>query len=150
MDAFETKLKLLIDIVTEKNTKLTQVLNITQNQETLLKIQNPEPQIAEMLRDMTLEKHALVEAVIEGDEVFNTLFEGLEDFENRAQQYKETIRALQEVVKVAADLDLNIRIAEETNKNIIASKGMEKPAIIRGGKQDLLNKYKTNYKREET
>ena len=149
MDEFEAKLQLLIDIVSEKNIKLEQVLNITTNQETLLKIQDAPPEISTLITEMSAEKQKIIEAVIEGDEVFNNIFGSLEDFEENAPRYKETVRRLQAVVKIAADMDVNIRIAEEKNKGIIASKRTERPAVIRGGKQDLLNKYKKSYKKEE-
>ena len=87
IDEFEAKIQVLIDIVSDKNTKLNQVLNITLNQETLLKVPEPTEEISQLFNQMNTEKQVVIDEVLDGDEVFNKIFEGLDDFEEKAPLY---------------------------------------------------------------
>ena len=151
MSDFTTKIKILTDIVTEKSKSLTTLLNITQNQRTLLTVdeQDIQPQALEIFTQMTLEKKALIEKIVEKDQVFNTIFGELQDFEENAKLHTDAVRDLQQHVKQVTDLDMQVRLAEEENMAIMrrgAGHTSESPAPSQPMKKAVLDKYKSNAK----
>ena len=133
MESFETQVKLLTDIVEQKNGMMELLHNIITNQKTLLemvmgttqKLSDEQAlQIKEVFSEMILEKDTLITKINEGDQVFVTIMDSIVDFEAQAQNHADAVRKLQAVATIAADLDMQIRIAENDNERLITEKNL--------------------------
>ncbi|MCL1996242.1 MAG: hypothetical protein FWG63_08555 [Defluviitaleaceae bacterium] len=147
MSDFEIKIKLLTDIIIEKNDLLTIALNITHNQKTLLNVPEGEMvQTREIFAQMTLEKKTVLDKILERDSIFNNVFENLQDFEEKAREHADIVRELQNNIKQTTDLDMQVRLAEEENMSILR-KGVVSVAPSPLAKKNVLEKYKSNAKK---
>ena len=133
MENFETQVRLLTDIVEQKNGMMELLHNIITNQKTLLemvmsttaKLSDEQAlQIKDVFSEMILEKDSLITKINEGDQVFVTVMEAITDFEAQAQNHVEAVRRLQAAAAIAADLDVQIRIAENDNERMITEKNL--------------------------
>jgi hypothetical protein len=142
---FEANLSILKNILIEKQELLNIILNITINQESTLLEEEP-PALFYEMNDI---KQIHINKIVELDTNFNNIFLKIPDFEDKSKTYLDKIKELQQLIKIVTDLDLKIRVAEETNKKYAnklktACLNLEekrKRAIAR----DLLNKYKSNH-----
>lgn len=142
MDNFKTRINILSDIVQEKNEMLQTVLNITHNQKILLESDDETGQSLQIFSAMSIEKQKNIDKIQDNDQLFNNIFESLTAFEEEAQNYKTEIRKLQDQVKIATDLDMKIRLAEEENKSFHKKNIIKTPTDLT--KKNVLNKYKNN------
>jgi len=130
--------------VEEKAHMLQSILNITNNQETVIKLEEDSQEIRTLFVQMSLEKQKLADKILDNDQIFNTTFENLENFEENAKNHKDKIKILQTKVKLATDLDVKIRIAEEHNKNLLTQKRPKTKISNLANKKAIVNKYKSN------
>lgn len=121
-DAFSIKVNLLSDVLAKKKAALTLILNITENQETLL-TQPPSQEGAAFFRAMSLEKQKNIDDVLECDNVFSEVFgEISQSFEENANKNRADVLRLQEDIKSVMDLDIKIRFQEARNKELLEKK----------------------------
>ena len=144
MNDFENKLSSLKSILFQKEELLNIILNITYNQETILL----EEEVPELFYEMNEIKQFNINQIIELDTSFNDIFLSTPDFEEKAKNYLDKIKELQDLIKIVTDLDLKVRIAEESNKKY-ASKLKASSLSLEEKRQravarDLINKYKNN------
>jgi adenylate kinase family enzyme len=138
---FAMKLNILTDILIKKKQAMTQIANICENQSLLL-VQPPSDERFEMLKEISVEKQKLIEAVIECDDVFQTIFGEISgNFEEKAKLHKSQVTVLQDKIKQVMELDVKIRAYEERNKNVVTD---QRPQPL-----DKNNPYTKNYLREQ-
>ena len=151
MTDFELKIKILTDIVIEKNKYLTASINITHNQKILLKTPDSDVQsdvqIAEIFAQMNQEKKIALEKILENDQIFTNMFESLENFEENAKIHANVLRTLQQHIQETIDLDMQIRLAEEDNLALLKKKKSDATAPSPLAKKNVLEKYKSNVKK---
>jgi len=139
-DEFEIKLSLLLEILDKKQAALNDVLNISENQETLY-LSPPSEERREFLVEMGREKQKQIDEVLACDEVFQRLFDSIADeFMEKRDQHKEKVRLLQTRINDVLELDVKIRAQEEKGKTLVNASFGQKPA----GQQDI-NPANTNY-----
>ena len=147
----ETKLSILSQCLEKKEGALSQILAITENQSTLLAVENADESIHAIFREMNREKQVLIDTVIACDKVFEKMFSELgEDFAGRAQPYKASVAALQALIRRVMDIDVKIRLQENANKSLSQHTALPQKPIIKGLKADrktLAREYGKNAKK---
>ena len=136
---FETKLTLLQEILDKKHAALTDVLNISENQETLY-LSPPSDERREFLIEIGKEKQKQIDEVLACDEVFQRIFDSIADeFAIKSGDYKEKVQRLQTSINEILKLDVKIRAQEEKGKALAnASFGQQSG-------QANINSASTNY-----
>lgn len=148
VDEFETKVKILINIIEQKNKMLKSVYDITENQETLLKTQGLTEEFKSFFTEMSEEKQKYIDKILDGDMLFQKIFAEIDEFfEEKANIHKGLVKHLQEQIKKTTELDIRIRVIEQRNKEFIINK-KNKPKVVPSdiSKKNILNKYKQNKK----
>jgi len=136
---FETKLSLLQEVLDKKQTALTIILNISENQETLY-LSPPSEERREFLMEMGKEKQRQVDEVIACDEVFQSVFDSIaEEFADKSGDYKDRVQQMQTSIDEVLRLDVEIRAQEEKGK-VAASANFGQQAS-----QTEINPANTNY-----
>lgn len=142
MTEFESKLNNLIEILISKRDLLLLILNITENQETLL---TSESDLGEFFYEMNDIKQTNINKIIELDVNFNKVFLEIPDFEEKSKGHLDKIKEMQDLIKEVTSLDNSIRDLEENNKKFshkipkIDTLPQKRRIAIA---KDLLNKYK--------
>ena len=149
MSEFEVKMDMLISSLRDKNEALTVILNITENQEQLFKMEK-DSDMWDMFTQMNEAKQEHIDRIVELDRLFQGLFEGIsEGFEERAKQNIAKTAALQNLINDSLELDVKIRAAEQKNRIFLSqTKRSQKPAVP-SSKSALLKKYEQNKKKPE-
>lgn len=145
----EIKVKLLMDVLAVKLRTLTQILNITENQESLLLSDDTSGALSVFFDGMSREKQVLIDEVTKADNLFQSAFNEIsEDFERFAQGNKELVVGLQEGIKRVMDVDIKIRVMEQRNRELVSKhKKGGKIAVPKASKGYLLEQYKKNGER---
>ena len=149
MPEIETKLKILIDILSHKKRVLLQILNITENQKCVLENADSNNDISTFLDELNVQKQTLIDEIIKNDNMFQNTFDSLgQNFENYASCYFELIMKLQEHIKEVCDIDIKIRIIEEKNTSLFDKpRKSKKIDIPKAPVSYVLEKYKQNNKK---
>lgn len=140
---FEAQIKILISILEEKAELLKVVLNITENQQALMDFGDYSKEIRDLFTGLTLEKQENINIILENDEIFNSTFEKLEDFENNAKNNRDLVKLLQGKVKAVTDLDMKLRLAEENLKTFVRPQPKSYNKVLA---KQLSEKYKNQIK----
>lgn len=152
MNDFSVRLNILADILDRKSEALTQILNICENQY-LLFCGTPSSERSEFLKQMNVEKQHLIDRVIECDDVFQNMFDGMrEQFEKEAENHLELVRRLQGKIKSVTELDVKIRAQEGKNKAVIKAveptRGTPQKRTV--SKSYMLKQYEKNKRVEKS
>ncbi len=153
----EMKLKMLIQLLNDKESALEQILVICENQETLilsLNTEEPNCQENQENRDfyalMNTEKQSLIDVVIQRDEIFQTVFSEISPMlETIAQSHRELLLTIQEQIKRVTNLDAKIRVQEARNRSLVSglnTKVATKVKPTASAKSHVLNEYAKNSK----
>lgn len=123
MDDILTVLRILSDILEKKRMALGGILDITQNQETVL-AGPPGTQRASFFASTTTEKQRLIDDVKEFDRVFQSFFDGVKDgLQERVDagppEVRDTLARLQGQISAVLELDVAIRAQETKNKELL-------------------------------
>ncbi|MCL2573157.1 MAG: hypothetical protein FWE34_01240 [Defluviitaleaceae bacterium] len=138
-EIFETKLALLLEVLSKKREALVGVLNISENQETLY-LSPPSDERREFLMEMGKQKQKQIDEVLACDEIFQSIFDGIAtEFELKKHDHKDKVLQLQAGINEVLELDVKIRAQEEKGKAVAAS-NIAKPAA-----QNEINPASTNY-----
>lgn len=148
MNEFLSNINILIDILEKKETNLTSVLNISSNQESILRaeINSKGEDLVSFNTQMNNEKQVFIDNILKLDKIFEKTFIKISvDFEKNANLNKLQIKAMQNKIKQVSNLDKTIRRQELINKNIIISstKAIKKQAT-KNQIQYILKQYKLN------
>ncbi|MDR1688110.1 MAG: hypothetical protein LBS21_05805 [Clostridiales bacterium] len=147
MDNFETQLKLLFEILVKKKQALTQILTISENQETILVSKMEPDEISSFFVAMNDEKQGLIDEVIKTDDLFQSIFDGVKAvFEEKAKEFKPRVSALQDEIKALIEMDTKIRLQEEKNKSQLArlNRTTRKIDLSQAAKDYVLKQYEKN------
>ena len=147
MEHFAAQLNILNEILVKKKRFLTQVLTISENQETILLSKLEPEEISAYFVAMNGEKQGLIEEVIGTDDVFQSVFDGIRDiFDENAPLFKADIGALQAEIKELIEMDTQIRLQEEKNKSHLAriNKTTVKIDLSQAAKDYVIKQYSKN------
>ncbi|MDR2182671.1 MAG: hypothetical protein LBE55_00695 [Clostridiales bacterium] len=143
-DEFVTKLALLQEILDKKQAALTDVLNISENQETLY-LSPPSSQRREFLLEMGKQKQVQIDDVLACDEVFQRIFDSIADeFAQKKDEFAHEIRRLQDSINAVLQLDVKIRAQEEKGKALAAA-SFGRKAKAKAVGQGEINPANVNY-----
>ncbi|MBS5794491.1 MAG: hypothetical protein ACLUCH_02170 [Lachnospirales bacterium] len=128
---------------------LSIILNVTKSQGIVFKEQEG---IDSFINMSINEKQSLINELISIDEMFLNIFESFKGALNRNKNiFKEDIRQIQNKIQKIADMDINIRLQEEKNKqlvnNNIALSSKNKVKTLKVSKDEMLKKYINNTKK---
>lgn len=128
---------------------LSIILNITKSQGIVFKEQEG---IDSFINMSINEKQSLINELISIDEMFLNIFESFKGALNQNKNmFKEDIRQIQNKIQKIADIDINIRLQEEKNKqlvnNNIALSSKNKVKTLKMSKEEMLKKYINNTKK---
>lgn len=143
---FSLKLDFLIDLLNQKKSVLEKILNITENQNTILDSKDKSKETNVFFNEMNKEKHMLIDEVMELDKAFQSSFDEISDiFDSEALEHKEKVIKMQDLIEYVLNLDINIRAVEQKNKEIIemGKKPINKKTPL--NKNYVYEKYKKNY-----
>ncbi len=128
---------------------LSIILNITKSQGIVFKEQEG---IDSFINMSINEKQSLINELISIDEMFLNIFESFKGALNQNKNmFKEDIRQIQNKIQKIVDIDINIRLQEEKNKqlvnNNIALSSKNKVKTLKMSKEEMLKKYINNTKK---
>lgn len=122
MDSIEVELKVLIECLKKKEIALGHIANITENQGDLLASSLEQGELYSIFMQMNGEKQGFIEKVIQYDQVFeNVLIKIGPTLDEDPTKYAEQVRSLQDLVRKVMDLDVQIRVYEDNNSQILTS-----------------------------
>ncbi len=148
MDDILVRIKILMDVLDKKIELLTTIYNITENQETILKLEDF-PDKNSFLNESMGEKQKLIDEVIIADDVFQSMYDQIKDhLKADTQQYKDFIINMQIRIKDIMDFDIRIRVKEERNRALMTTT-LPNPKfnIMRASKKHVLDQYTKNSKK---
>ncbi len=148
MDQFNLKIKLLLDITVKKRDVLIKILNITENQNCILKNKKVDADILEMFRFLADEKQKAIDEVLSQDTVFQRTFDGINHLlsNNLSDQQRNYVATLQSLIDEIVTLDEKIRQFERLNNEEAEKKEKEnmKINVPKMDKNKLMEHYKFN------
>jgi hypothetical protein len=146
VDNFILKMNLLCDILESKKEILRSILNISENQETLLYQTEKNDIMTIMFRQMNDERHLLIDEVIKNDAMFDNIFMSIKDiFEEKASENKDIVRKLQSGIREITDFDVKIRLQErKLNEYALNEMKKTKNKINKASTEYILSQYKKN------
>ena len=116
MNQFLLRLRILNTILENKISVLNQILNITENQQTVLSAGSSDEMIMDLYSGMVDEKQKLIDTINESDKVFEKTFKEISpDFETEAPKHAGLVARMQDGIKRATALDVRIRVQESRN-----------------------------------
>ena len=120
MDSIEVELKVLIECLKKKAAALSQIAAITENQGFVLTSTLTHEEIYSFFMQMNEEKNGFIKRVIECDEVFaNVLQKVGPTLDSDPTKYGEQVHTLQDLIRTVMDLDVQIRVSEDNNYQIL-------------------------------
>ena len=116
MDKFLLHLRVLDGILDKKINTLNQILNITENQKTMVSTGSQDESSLALYKEMSGEKQELIEVIKESDKVFEKTYREISSvFEIEAHKHAGLVKRIQGRIKRATTLDVDIRVQEARN-----------------------------------
>lgn len=120
MDSIDVELKVLIECLKKKEKALKQIAAITENQGFVLTSNIPHEELYPFFMQMNVEKNEFIQLVIQCDEVFENVLKKIgPTLDAETDKHEEEVLAMQELIRVVMDLDVQIRVGEDKNYNIL-------------------------------
>lgn len=146
LEEIYNKINNLCCLLDRKKQVLTQILNITKNQNIVF--ENNDKDTKSFLDISVKEKQSLIDEILQIDEMFINIFESFNgDLNQNKQMFKDDILTLKNKIQQIAEIDFKIRLQEEKNKNTTTyNKPNDLPKIktLKMSKQQMLKKYNDN------
>ena len=121
MTAMETQLALLLNGLRKKELALIEIVNITENQRTVIESGLPLPEIRTMMFEMNKEKQVHIDMVKGCDNMFEAMLKEIgPQLDAQQDMYKPQVAELQTHIRRIMDYDVKVRVAEEQN-NVLLS-----------------------------
>ena len=159
MASMTTHLNIMLDGLKKKSAALSDILNISENQRTVIESELPIGGVREMIYAMNEEKQSFIQIVKDCDNMFENMLKEIgPELEAQQDMYKPQVKVLQEHIRKVMDLDVKIRVAEEENNKLLdvrraaeipQSAGIKPKVTMPTDSTKVLNAYKqgkTNYK----
>jgi len=145
MDSIKIELKLLTECLKKKEHALRQIASITENQGDLLASSLEKGEVYSFFMQMNVEKQSFIELVLQYDQVFeNVLAKIGPELDANPSKHVEQVRILQDLIRVVMDLDVQIRVSEDSNSQILTTT-LDK---IQGGQSNQTNENQASDKPE--
>ncbi len=123
MDWLLTRLNILADGLEKKEHALREIVNITENQSTVLQSDLSETEAHAFIVQMNREKQQFIKQVIQCDNMFESILKEAGPALDAAQEsYKPQVAELQTRIRRVMDLDVKIRVYEEKNNALMKGK----------------------------
>jgi hypothetical protein len=123
MNNIETKLNILIDGLHKKEQSLVEIVNITENQGTVLESSLPPGETQAFMAAMNREKQTHINTVLQCDTLFENMLKEIgPTLDAEQNNYKPQVKILQEGIRRVMDLDVKIRVCENRNSELSAKK----------------------------
>jgi len=128
-DPMETQLSILLEGLKRKEAALNEIVNITENQRTVIESGMPFEEVRGFLLEMNKEKQPQIDTVKGCDNMFEAMLKDI-GAELDAQQhlYKPQVGQLQIHIRRVMDLDIKIRVLEEKNNELLGTLAPPVPA----------------------
>ena len=116
----EEKLEILLDGLKKKQNALEEIVNITTNQQVVIKSRLTHTEIMAFILEMNIEKQQFIKIVKTCDDMFERLLQEVgPTLDAQVNMYKPQVADLQKYIRQIMDLDKNIRTLEEENNKLI-------------------------------
>jgi len=120
MSDMQTHLKIMLDGLKRKSAALTEILSISENQQTVIASELPLSGVREMILAMNEEKQAFIQIVKDCDDMFEKMLKDIgPELESTQDNYKSQVKVLQENIREVMSLDVKIRVQEEENNQLL-------------------------------
>ncbi|MFV0441889.1 MAG: hypothetical protein ACK5LV_11480 [Lachnospirales bacterium] len=128
MNLYKTKLDLLIDISFQKKDEVSIILNICENQHTLLTSTFKSDDILAYFKVLSDEKQNVVNTILSLDDAFNSNYEQCKDAfaDENKDNYSCEIKTLQKIIASINDITSKISLVEKSNELFISKHSAHK------------------------
>jgi len=129
LNPMETQLAILLEGLKKKEKALAEIVNITENQSTVITSGMAADEVRGFLMEMNKEKQQFIETVKNCDNMFETLLKEVgAELDASQHLYKQQVAELQKYIRRVMDLDVKIRVLEEENNNAVTALAPQTPA----------------------
>lgn len=148
----EEKLEILLDGLKKKQNSLKEIVNITNNQQVVIKSHLTHAEIMAFILEMNREKQQFIKIVKDCDNMFELLLKEVgPTLDEQVNMYKPQVAELQKYIKQVMDLDVKIRVLEEENNKLIDEirpnfNGIKQKKVLSMDEQKVLKAYKEGSK----
>ena len=116
----EDKLEVLLDGLKRKQNALNEIVNITTNQQVVIKSRLSHAEIMTFILEMNVGKQDFIKTVKDCDDMFERLLQEVGPaLDAEADMYKPQVAELQKYIRQVMDLDVKIRVLEEENNTLL-------------------------------
>jgi len=116
----ETQLAILLDGLKKKEQALIEIVNITDNQRTVIESGLPVEEVRGFLMEMNKEKQQFIDTVKGCDNMFEAMLKDIgPELDASQHMYKPQVAQLQKYIRRVMDLDVKVRVLEEKNNTIL-------------------------------
>lgn len=120
MDPMITHLNIMLDGLKRKEKALSEILNITENQQTVIRSELPLDGVRELFLEMNEGKQEAIQVVKDCDNMFEAMLKEMgQDLEARQDMFQPQVKEMQEHIRRVMDLDVKIRVTEEENNRYL-------------------------------
>jgi hypothetical protein len=136
MDWLRAQLNILADGLNKKEQALSEIVNITENQGTVIESGLSAEETRAFLTQMNREKQQLIKTVLQCDSMFETVLkEAGPALDAAPDAYKPQVAELQKRIRRVMDLDVRIRVYEEKNNALQKGQNITAPPPVTGKQQ---------------
>jgi len=123
MDTMLTQLNIMLDGLKKKEQALADILNISENQKTVIQSELPFEESRTIVFEMNEGKQAAIKIVKDCDNMFEAMLKDIgAELDARQDMYKPQVKVLQEHIRRIMDLDVKIRVTEDENNRLLDGK----------------------------
>ena len=116
----ETQLTILLDGLKNKEQALVELVNITDNQRTVIESGLPIAEVRAFLLEMNKEKQPYIDRVKGCDTLFETMLREVgPELDAKQHLYKTQVGQMQQYIRRIMDLDVKVRVKEEENNTLL-------------------------------
>jgi len=116
MNKFLLHLRVLDGILDKKINTLDRILILTEKQKEFLTVESHDNSALHLYKETNDEKQKLIDVIIESDKLFEKTYQEIgPEFEVEAPKHAELVKQIQEGIKRATTLNVNIRVQEARN-----------------------------------
>jgi len=120
MDNMEVKLNILLDGLKKKEQALIEIVNITENERTVIGSELPLEDMRAFIAEMSQSKQAFIQQVKGCDLLFEAVLKEIgPTLDERQDMYTTQVLELQKYIRRVMDLDVKVRVSEEQNSQLL-------------------------------
>jgi len=120
MNHMETQLAILLDGLRNKEQALVELVNITDNQRTVIESGLPIEEVRAFLVEMNKEKQQYIDRVKGCDNMFESMLREVgPELDAKQHMYKPQVAEMQKHIRRIMDLDVKVRVKEDENNTLL-------------------------------